>query len=531
MVVSGLLGSDSVGSMTQAFDSQHAGARTLSMTGYTVNDGNSGGNYSVTTQTAAGTISQAALTLSAVADSKVYDSTLTSSAAPIVVSGLVGSDSVGSMTQAFDSRHAGSRTLAMTGYTVNDGNSGGNYSVTTQTAAGTISPAALTLSAVTDFKVYDSTVSSSAAPVVVSGLVGSDSVGSMTQAFDSRHAGSRVLVMTGYTLNDGNSGANYSVTTQSVSGGIAAATLTLSAATDAKVYDSTVGSSAAPVVVSGLIGSDSVGSMTQAFDSRHAGSRMLVMTGYAVNDGNGGGNYTVTARPASGLITPATLTLAAVADTKVYDTAIQSAGTPGVVSGLQGADGVASLSQRFDSPDAGPRTLVVSGFTILDGNGGANYSLVLRSAGGTIAPAALSVIADDKISLQGQPTPALTASFRGLVGADTPGVLNGTLALNTSARNDSPAGRYAITAAGLSSINYMITFVDGVLSVGPPAAALTSLAAIGLGQRDAGADFATLTASGLPRGLTSIAFVDDWPRRPFGAVDRRRIAAQAGGMP
>ena len=48
-------------------------------------------------------------------------------------------------------------TLAVTGYTVNDGNGGNDYTVTLVTATGTITPAALTITATSDSKVYDGT--------------------------------------------------------------------------------------------------------------------------------------------------------------------------------------------------------------------------------------------------------------------------------------------------------------------------------------------------------------------------------------
>ena len=60
--------------------------------------------------------------------------------------------------------------------------------------------------------------------------------------------------------------------------------------------------------MSGLVASDSVSALTQAFDSRNAGSRSLVVgTGFTINDGNGGGNYTVVTNPAAGSIVPAPL--------------------------------------------------------------------------------------------------------------------------------------------------------------------------------------------------------------------------------
>ncbi|MEO8544568.1 MAG: hypothetical protein ABI434_13350 [Burkholderiaceae bacterium] len=58
-----------------------------------------------------------------------------------------GEDMVTSLTQVFDGKNAGTRTLAPRGYTVNDGNGGANYSVATLPTQATITPAALTIAA------------------------------------------------------------------------------------------------------------------------------------------------------------------------------------------------------------------------------------------------------------------------------------------------------------------------------------------------------------------------------------------------
>src|SRR5206468_538670 len=95
------------------------------------------------------------------------------------VSGVQPGDSVTGLSQAYQSKNVlgtNGSTLAVTAYTVNDGNSGGDYAVTTVTVSGTITKAALTISAVTDSKVYDGTTASSGIPTV-SGLQGTyDSV-------------------------------------------------------------------------------------------------------------------------------------------------------------------------------------------------------------------------------------------------------------------------------------------------------------------------------------------------------------------
>ena len=425
-----LYGTDTVTGLVQVFESKDvlgAGGSTLQVTGYKVNDGNGGANYTVTLQTATGTITPAALTISAVSDTKVYDGTLTSSETPAVGT-LYGTDTVTGLVQAFESKDvlgAGGSTLQVTGYKVNDGNGGADYTVTLQTATGTITPAALTISAVSDTKVYDGTLTSSETPAVGT-LYGTDTVTGLVQAFESKDvlgAGGNTLQVTGYQVNDGNGGADYTVTLQTATGTITPAALTISAVSDTKIYDGTLTSSETPAVGT-LYGTDTVTGLAQAFESKDVlgvGGSTLQVTGYQVNDGNGGADYTVTLQTATGTITPAALTISAVSDTKVYDGTLTSSETPAVGT-LYGTDTVTGLVQAFQSKDVlgvGGSTLQVTGYQVNDGNGGADYTVTLQTATGTITPATLIVTANNTTMVLGGPVPTFSAYYIGLVNGDT----------------------------------------------------------------------------------------------------------------
>src|SRR5204862_452395 len=215
-VVVGLVGSDTVTGKAETYDTLYLrDAQPISVSAYTVNDGNSGANYTVTTvNDTTGVISAKALTISAQTNSKAYDSTTSAAAVPVVV-GLVGSDTVTGKAETYDTANAGvGKTLAVSAYTVNDGNSGGNYTVTTvDDTTGVISAKALTITAQTNSKTYDSTTSAAAVPVVV-GLVGADTVTGKAETCDTKHVGlGKTLAVSAYTVNDGNSGGNYTVTT------------------------------------------------------------------------------------------------------------------------------------------------------------------------------------------------------------------------------------------------------------------------------------------------------------------------------
>jgi hypothetical protein len=97
-------------------------------------------------------------------------------------------------------------------------------------------------------------------------------------------------------------------------------------------------------------------------------------------------------------------------------------------------------------------------------NGGANYTLTVVNATGTITPAPLTITARDATHVVGTPDPAFSASFGPFPGGLGPSALDGTLSFTTNAPAGSP-GSFKIFAGGLSSPNFDISFVPGTLLV------------------------------------------------------------------
>jgi hypothetical protein len=86
-----------------------------------------------------------------------------------------------------------------------------------------------------------------------------------------------------------------------------------------------------------------------------------------------------------------------------------------------------------------------------------------------VLPVVLAVKADDAVKAFGAPLPVFTASFSGFVNGDTPASLTGALAFATTATDQSPVGTYPITVGGLSSNDYIVAPIAGVLTVQPAA--------------------------------------------------------------
>jgi hypothetical protein len=134
---------------------------------------------------------------------------------------------------------------------------------------------------------------------------------------------------------------------------------------------------------------------------------------------------------------------------------------------LQGSDSVTGLTETYDTKNVGTgKTLSVSAYTVNDGNTGANYTVsTVASTAGVINPAMLTVTADNKSKMCGQPNPPLTASYNGFVNGESTNVLTSPVTLATTATTSSGAGTYPITASGAAAANYTINYVGGQLTV------------------------------------------------------------------
>jgi hypothetical protein len=407
---SGLAASDTLGSLSQSFTSKDVvvdGCSTLVVnSGYTITESNGSdgsGNYNITTEDNSGVITPVDVVLSATGDTKTYDGGTISLASPTLSILYTAAGDTLSATQSFASKDAkgtgGSTLVVNPGYSIDDGNGGADYNITqVNTASGTINPLALTASLQgTVEKTYDGTTGAilGSANYSLSSPIGEDSVSlndPTSGTYDNRNAGTgKTVSVTGLQLT-GADAEDYTVnnTAQAGIGIIDRAALTLTAVTAARTYDGTVLSDAAPTH-SSLVAGDSISGLTEAYDSRNAGTRTLSISGYTINDGNDGGNYIVTTVIAPGTINAAPLTLAAVTDTKPYDGTTSSSAMP-TESGLVAGDSISGLTQAFDSRDAGARTLSVVGYTIDDGNDGGNYIVTTTMADGTITASTQPIV-------------------------------------------------------------------------------------------------------------------------------------------
>jgi hypothetical protein len=125
-----------------------------------------------------------------------------------------------------------------------------------------------------------------------------------------------------------------------------------------------------PALVSG-----DTSEFAEVYDTKNVGTGKILIPGGQARDGNGGLNYSVTfVNDTSGAITQMPITVTAVATTKVYDGTTSSLGDPTIAPFLAIGD-ISNFIQTYDTKNVGGgKTLMPSG-AVLDGNGGANYSV------------------------------------------------------------------------------------------------------------------------------------------------------------
>lgn len=122
----------------------------------------------------------------------------------------------------------------------------------------------------------------------------------------------------------------------------------------------------------------------------------------------------------------------------------------------------------------------------------------------TINKAPLTIKAENKTRLIGQPNPTLTIIYTGFVYNETNSVLISQPVIATTATAASPVGNYPITVTGATATNYTISHENGVLTVDPLPAQVITFAALPLSRYgDANLTAGATASSGLPVTYTS----------------------------
>ena len=465
------------------------------------------------------TITQRPITVTEAASSKVYDGNLTCpvptcTTAPAVTwaggSPALAYNDTPNFTESFDNKNVGSTHKVTPAGNVNDGGTpvGSNYSYSlVPINTGTITPAALTITATTNTKTYDSTTSAAAIPttsVVCDGttvtgpqtLCGSDTITNPAETYGSPNAGSGLTlsVSPGYTITDGNSGNNYTVTLLTNSSGVIYTkqlTPTLTAAN--KVYD---GTTTEPNSMSCTVATVVVGDTVNCTPTAGAFNYATVLkatsvTATATISGGSVSNYTLgaamtttsvtsTSATANANITTKPLTATLTAASKAYDStatepsASMTCALVTVVSGDTQTTSCTPSAGTFNSSQVLAANTVTATATI-GGTAASNYTF--GATGTSVNSTSVMVGASITTAPVTATAGSLSGTYNGLPQSPSAcmitGTFTGTVTCMNSPASETNAGSGMVTpttfavAANDSLSNYFITPANGSWNIAP----------------------------------------------------------------
>jgi len=193
----------------------------------------------------------------------------------------------------------------------------------------------------------------------------------------------------------------------------------------------------------------------------NAGANQTLSVNFIPTDGV---NYNAVNRSVQISVNKANLTATAISTSRVY-----GAGNPGFTINYSGFVNSENESVIDTTPTASSSAIAndnAGGVFPIIPSGGVdnNYLFAYVNGSLTIIKATLTAKADDKSRSYGLSNPTFTISYTGFVNGDTQSELV-VPAASSTANAGSSVGPYPITLSGGSSINYIITFQPGVLTV------------------------------------------------------------------
>ena len=478
-----------------------ASASSVTLGGLTLT-GASAGNYTLTALgTQAATISAKALEGTITTGSSVYGADLAPGA--VVFSNLVGTDSVNAGTVTVNTANNTSASHYLNAGTYSgiqsvgaslSGTSASNYSFAGLTGNYTVNKLALT-GALAGSSIYGAALSFT--PVTFSNVITGDSVFSAsainvainTSSYISHSGHLNAGTYTGLESVGGSlagtSAGNYSFAGLSGDYTVNKLPLTGSIATGSSVYGASLSPGAVSFTnaVSGdqLTATVAVNTPANVSTNNHMNvGDYAAQQSVAALSGQDAGNYSFAGLTGNYNVTPATLTVTATNQTRVYGaenpTFIET------ISGFVNGDTADVVVKGTGSASSSATKTTGVGSTVLiasnKGLSATNYNFN-KLTNGTLAitPATLTVTANNQTRVYGAVNPTFTETITGFVNRDTVAVVKGTARASTIATATTGVGSAVLTASnsGLSATNYNFnTLVNGALTITPATLTVTA---------------------------------------------------------
>ena len=433
------------------------------------------------------TVNPAPLTITASSKSKPYGQTATFSATAFTETGLVNGDTITGVTET----STGAAVSATVGtYSIVPFAAAGtdlaDYTITYVDGTLTVNPAALTITANSASKTYGQTATFSTTTFTETGLVTSQRrhpygvSETSTGAPVSATVGAYNIVPSAVT---GTGISNYTIIYVNGTLTVNPAALTITANSASKTYGVLETFNATAFTETGLVTAN--GDTTKGVTETSTGAPVSATVGSynivpSAAAGSGLANYTITYVNGTLTVNPASLTIAANNDSKIYGTLKTFAATAFTEVGLVTANGD-TITGVTETSSGAPVSATVGTYAIVPstatGTGLANYIITYDMGTLTVNPAPLSITATDS------KTYGTLKVFSGTVFTETGLVtangdtITGVTETSTGAPVSATVGTYPIVisaATGTGLSNYIITYVNGTLTVNPASLTVTA---------------------------------------------------------
>ena len=401
-----------------------------------------------------------------------------------------------------------------------NGAAANNYTISYVQGTLTINPATLTVTANSKVKTYGE----ANPPLTLSytGFLNGDS----TLVFTTKPtvittATQQSAVGTYHIIVSGAIAANYVVSYMAGTLTVNPAMLTITANSKVKTY----GEANPPLTLTytGFLNGDSTSVFTTKPTVSTTAAQQSGVGNYPITvSGTIAGNYVVSYVAGTLTVNPATLTVTANSKVKTYG----EANPPLMLSytGFLNGDSTSVFTSKPTVTTTANQQSAAGNYPITaSGAITSNYIIIYVAGTLTINQAALTITADSKMKFYSEVNPPLTLSYTGFLNGDSVSVFINKPVVTTTATQQSSVGAYPITVAGASASNYIITFVNGTLTIGlPPAPVLIAA------SPDSAATGGTVIITGTNfTGTTSVTF-GGVPAKSFTVNSAASITAVVG---
>ncbi len=346
-----------------------------------------------------------------------------------------------------------------------------NYTISYVDGSVQVGPASITVTASSGSMTYAGAVPT--VPASVAGLQNGEDPSVLGAGLTCSTSATSASPVGNYpTSCSGAVDANYSITYVSGSIVVGPAPLSISASSGSMTYGGSVPSITASY--SGFVNGDTPASLTSPPTcSTTASSSVQVGTYDSSCSGASDPNYTISYVDGSVQVMMAPLVIAASSPTMTYGGSVPTIAAS--YSGFVNGDNAGSLTTPPTCSTTATSASPVGSYPdSCTGAADSNYTITYVPGSTVVGSAVLVIKASSGTMTYGGSAPTITASYSGFVNGDNANSLSSKPVCTTSASPTLPVGNYSSSCTGAADSNYTISYVSGLVTIGPAPLSITA---------------------------------------------------------